>query len=105
LGHNALKYTGKPHLTTISLRLTVHAENDKCQLRLSLKCFFIELEVESTHYIVQVATFGSTLGEESPEETLQRIAQGQFGGRVNRTASGGGTYSPPLKYDFNPFEE
>jgi hypothetical protein len=63
-----------------------------------------ELEVDSTHYIVQVATFGSTIGDESPEETLWRIAQGQFGGRVNGTASGGGTYSPPLNDDFNPFE-
>jgi hypothetical protein len=63
------------------------------------------LEVDSTHYIVHVAIFGSTLGGESPKETLQRIAQGQFGGRVNATASGGGTYSPPLNDDFNPFEE
>jgi hypothetical protein len=62
------------------------------------------LEVTSTHYIVQVATFHSTVRGESPEETLDRIAQGQFGGRVNGTASGGGTYSLPLHDDFNPFE-
>jgi hypothetical protein len=53
----------------------------------------------------QVATFGSTVGGESPEETLQRIAQGQFGGRVNGTSSSGGTYSPPLNDDFNPFDQ
>jgi hypothetical protein len=62
------------------------------------------LEVTSTHYSVQVATFHSTVRGESLEETLDRIAQGQFGGRVNGTASGGGTYSPPLHDDFNPFE-
>ncbi|KAL6870899.1 hypothetical protein ACP4OV_014747 [Aristida adscensionis] len=51
-----------------------------------------------------VDTFGSNIGGESPEETLQRIANGQFGGRVIGTASGGGTYSPPLHDDFNPFD-
>jgi hypothetical protein len=42
---------------------------------------------------LQVATFGSTVGGESSEETLHRIAQGQFGGQINGTACGGGTYS------------
>jgi hypothetical protein len=63
------------------------------------------LEVDSTHYIVHVTTFGSIVGGESLEETFERITQRQFGGRVNGTASGGGTYSPPLHDDFNPFDQ
>ncbi|CAL5078980.1 unnamed protein product [Urochloa decumbens] len=40
------------------------------------------------------ATSGSAVREETPDETLSRIANGVFLGHVNAT-SGGGNYSPP----------
>jgi hypothetical protein len=64
-----------------------------------------QLFEKNTWWNIKVATFGSTIGGESPKETLHSIAQGQFGGRVNGTSSGGGTYSPPLNDDFNPFDK
>ncbi|KAL6639429.1 hypothetical protein ACP70R_023159 [Stipagrostis hirtigluma subsp. patula] len=49
---------------------------------------------------LSAGTFGSSIREESPETTLNRIAHGVFGGPVNATTSGGGNYSPPLEDDF-----
>jgi hypothetical protein len=46
-----------------------------------------------------------SLEEKVQKKHYQRIAQGQFGGRVNGSASGGDTYSPPLNDDFNLFEQ
>ena len=53
--------------------------------------------------IAQVGTFGSSVGMETPEETLSRIASGNFRSHVNATTSGGGTYSPPVEEDFPLF--
>ncbi|WVZ89659.1 hypothetical protein U9M48_036034 [Paspalum notatum var. saurae] len=39
-------------------------------------------------------TVGSSVGMETPEQTLSRIANGVFHGHVNATTSGGGTCSP-----------
>lgn len=50
-----------------------------------------------------VGTFGSSVGIETPEETLSRIASGNFHSHVNATTSGGGTYSPPVEEDFPLF--
>jgi hypothetical protein len=62
-----------------------------------------------------VGTFGSFVGVQTPEETLSRIAYGQFGGvnastsvggnggAVNATTSGGGTYSRHQQDDFMLF--
>jgi len=50
-----------------------------------------------------VGTFGSSVGMETPEETLSRIASGNFRSHVNATTSGGGTYSPPVEEDFPLF--
>lgn len=50
----------------------------------------------------QVGTFGSSVRTETPDETISRIARGEFHSHadetpngVDGTASGGGTYSPP----------
>ena len=41
--------------------------------------------------------------DETPEETLSRIACGNFRSHVNATTSGGGTYSPPVEEEFPLF--
>lgn len=48
------------------------------------------------------ATHGSAVREETPEETLSRIANGVFRSHVSTTTSGGGNYSPPQE-DFPLF--
>ncbi|CAL4979876.1 unnamed protein product [Urochloa decumbens] len=53
-----------------------------------------EVVMSQMQKFMEAATSGSAVREETPDETLSRIANGVFLGHVNAT-SGGGNYSPP----------
>ncbi|PAN34687.1 hypothetical protein PAHAL_6G142900 [Panicum hallii] len=54
-------------------------------------------------FMEAAATLSSAIREETPDETLSRIATGVFRSHVNTTTSGGGNYSPLQGDDFPMF--
>ena len=64
---------------------------------------FQELCILCAFLIAQVGTFASSVGMETPDQTLNRITSGNFRSYVNATTSGGGTYSSPVEEEFPLF--
>ena len=64
---------------------------------------FVFCILYSNSCLVQAHTIGSATGDENPDETLSRIAQGMFVGYVNASGSAGGSYSPDLDGGLTPF--